>query len=142
MGAVAQLSAAATRMLEATEAVVQVQKPVAEAKVSDPLANTAYEVTEAVMARWEAGELDIEVVKEIADDLKAEGGAIGKRVAEKLLGYIQTEVRNQGLCPECYAELEEGGFVKELMGECWGSPAYQEVATKMECPKCGYEEEL
>ena len=120
MGAVAQLSAAATRMLEATEAVVQVQKPVAEAKVSDPLANTAYEVTEAVMARWEAGELDIEGVKEIADDLKAEGGAIGKRVAEKLLGYIQTEVRNQGLCPECYAELEEGGFVKELMGRVLG----------------------
>ena len=108
----------------------------------DPLAWTVGTATEAIYEAWNRGEIDIEGVQEIVNDLKAEGGEIGKRVAKALQDYVDIEASNQGLCPKCFTKMVPGEVVSECVGECWGRPAYQDVLVTMECPACGHEEEL
>ena len=108
----------------------------------DPLAWTVNTTTEAIYEAWNRDEIDITDVRELVSDLKAEGGEIGKRVAEKLQDYVDIEASNQGLCPKCFTKMVPGEVVSECVGECWGRPAYQDVLVTMECPACGHEEEL
>ena len=52
------------------------------------------------------------------------------------------EREEEGLCPRCEEEMEEGRVVNERIGECMGAPAYQETVLTMVCPVCGYEENI
>ena len=98
----------------------------------DPLAWTVNTTTEAIYEAWNRDEIDITDVRELVSDLKAEGGEIGKRVAEKLQDYINTEVRNKELCPKCFKSLVYSYSLPDAYG-------YRETAAGCEC---GYEGEL
>ena len=98
----------------------------------DPLAWTVGTATEAIYEAWNRGEIDIEGVQEIVNDLKAEGGEIGKRVAKALQDYVNTEVRNKELCPKCFKSLVYSYSLPDAYG-------YRETAAGCEC---GYEGEL
>ena len=134
-------NAVEVRALAGMEAVVRYNRQSWEDAKKD-IDSAADMLHMAVKALWEDGEIEDQNVHTLSVDLHVYAEVVAKRVACLLKKDLEKKINEEGLCPECYAELEEGGFVKELMGECWGSPAYQEVATKMECPKCGYEEEL
>ncbi len=108
----------------------------------DMLAWTVLELVDAVKDRVEADEIGLQDVKELVSDLKKAGGEIGKRIAEKLDSYIEDEVYEKELCPKCFGLMVSGGIVSERVGECHGTPAWQNVATKKVCQDCDYEEAI
>ena len=106
------------------------------------LAWTVGEIYEAIMTQWELGTLDIQGVDELAKDLDRKGGEIGRQVSCKLKNSISVECRNKELCPKCFSRLEPAGIVRECLG-CFGDArVYQDVASKMECVNCDYEEAI
>ncbi len=46
------------------------------------------------------------------------------------------------ICPDCGGNLVGGGIKVEFVGECHGTPAWQNVATKKVCQDCDYEEAI
>ncbi len=111
-------------------------------KKPDPLSWAVTEVTDALIARQDAGEIELQDLKEMAHDLRKDGGEIGRRVGKRLTNYILAQVEEEEVCPECFYDLEPGGIVSEVVGYYGNEPARQDIPTKMVCPECEYSEAI
>ncbi len=95
------------------------------------------ELYEAIMAHWESAAIEITDAKELADDLRKDGGPLGRQVAGKLQDSIDVECANKNLCPSCFNELRHL-TKQERLGDYWDEPYYEQVTTGWECPDCNY----
>ncbi len=95
------------------------------------------ELFEAIMAHWESGAINITDAKELADDLRKDGGPLGRQVAGKLQDSIDVECANKNLCPSCFNELRHL-TKQERLGDYWDAPYYELVTVGWECPECYY----
>jgi hypothetical protein len=87
--------------------------------------------------------LDIEETRQDAYlSLKRLGEEIrdkGKKFGEELLDKVNEMAFDNGLCPECFTELEQRIY-KENRGEHFGFPAYEPMV-EYRCPFCGWKSE-
>ncbi len=95
------------------------------------------ELYEAIMAHWESDAIEITDVKELADDLRKDGGPLGRQVAGKLQDSIDVECSTKNLCPSCFNELRHL-TKQERLGDYWDAPYYELVTVGWECPECYY----
>ena len=104
---------------------------------------TTEEITEALLARLNCGDIDTPDIHELVVDLREAGGRIGQQVSKALQRELDRRFEDEDLCPGCWAQtMEHAGFYQEYRGECHGTPAYETMASKLVCPGCGHEENL
>ncbi len=105
------------------------------------LAWTILELYEAVVARWEEGDIDNTNLKALCADLETDGEIIVKRLRGKLLDSLAVKCRTKELCPECFTRLEDCDYVS-VSSEAHGYVQYHREATGRGCPECDYREKL
>lgn len=87
-------------------------------------------------------ELEPQDLNELIISLDKNMEFIMDAVVKQLKGKLRETVEDEELCPKCFAKLEYGDAVRELMGRVGDAPAYQYIPTKMVCRDCDYYEDL
>lgn len=87
-------------------------------------------------------ELEPQDLNELIVSLENDMEFIVNSAIKELKDKLKKTVEDGELCPKCFAKLEYGDAVRELMGRVGDAPAYQCIPTKMVCRDCDYYEDL